>query len=139
MPFDLIVRFRAPGPTSHANYISLFRFRWSAQLRTGAVSSCLTTLVLPSQSGKFIPEKSNIWRDCVDGMHDWVQEHIREVRLLPSCRPQPKRGAGMGVTVTWYQVSAGHILGDPCDLALIYHVSQFLPKVGLSPTFRFTQ
>ena len=32
------------------------------------------------QSGKFIPEKSNIWRDCVDGHYDWVQEHILEVR-----------------------------------------------------------
>ncbi len=27
-------------------------------------------------SGKFIPEKSNIWRDCVDGYYDWVKEHI---------------------------------------------------------------
>lgn len=29
-------------------------------------------------SGKFVAEKSNIWRDCVDGYHDWVQEHIHE-------------------------------------------------------------
>merc|ERR1712207_55595 len=29
-------------------------------------------------SGKFIPEKSNIWRDCVDGYYDWVKEHIAE-------------------------------------------------------------
>lgn len=29
-------------------------------------------------SGKFIPEKSNIWRDCVDGYYDWVKEHISE-------------------------------------------------------------
>ncbi|EFJ53148.1 hypothetical protein VOLCADRAFT_115730, partial [Volvox carteri f. nagariensis] len=27
-------------------------------------------------SGKFIPEKTNIWRDCVDGYYDWVKEHI---------------------------------------------------------------
>jgi len=27
-----------------------------------------------------VPEKSNIWRDCVDGMYDWVKEHIAEVR-----------------------------------------------------------
>jgi hypothetical protein len=29
-------------------------------------------------TGRFIPEKSNIWRDCVDGMYDWVKEHIEE-------------------------------------------------------------
>ncbi|KAK9815614.1 hypothetical protein WJX72_006846 [[Myrmecia] bisecta] len=29
-------------------------------------------------SGRFIPEKSNIWRDCVDGYYDWVKEHIEE-------------------------------------------------------------
>lgn len=26
-----------------------------------------------------MPEKSNIWRDCVDGYYDWVKEHIAEV------------------------------------------------------------
>ena len=26
-----------------------------------------------------MPEKSNIWRDCVDGYYDWVKEHIEEV------------------------------------------------------------
>lgn len=31
------------------------------------------------QTGTFIPEKSNIWRDCVDGYYDWVKEHIEEV------------------------------------------------------------
>ena len=31
------------------------------------------------QTGKFVPEKSNIWRDCVDGFYDWVKEHIEEV------------------------------------------------------------
>lgn len=31
------------------------------------------------QNGKFVPEKSNIWRDCVDGYYDWVKEHIEEV------------------------------------------------------------
>ena len=31
-----------------------------------------------SQNGKFVPEKSNIWRDCVDGYYDWVKEHIME-------------------------------------------------------------
>ena len=29
-------------------------------------------------TGKFIPEKSNIWRDCVDGYYDWTKEHIAE-------------------------------------------------------------
>lgn len=31
-----------------------------------------------------MPEKSNIWRDCVDGYYDWVKEHIMEVCLFPS-------------------------------------------------------
>lgn len=35
-----------------------------------------------AQTGKFVPEKSNIWRDCCDGMYDWVKEHIEEVRWL---------------------------------------------------------
>lgn len=25
-----------------------------------------------------MPEKSNIWRDCVDGYYDWVKEHVAE-------------------------------------------------------------
>lgn len=29
-------------------------------------------------TGKFVPDKSNIWRDCVDGYYDWVKEHIAE-------------------------------------------------------------
>ena len=41
-----------------------------------------------AQTGNFIPEKSNIWRDCVDGYIDWVREHIEEVGIeeagLPS-------------------------------------------------------
>ena len=38
-----------------------------------------TTLAHPLyQNGKFVPEKSNIWRDCVDGYYDWVKEHIME-------------------------------------------------------------
>lgn len=37
-------------------------------------------VLLLLQTGKFIPEKSNIWRDCCDGMYDWVKEHILEVR-----------------------------------------------------------
>jgi hypothetical protein len=43
------------------------------------------------QTGKFIPEKCNIWRDCVDGMYDWVKEHIEEVRRarLPACGGGP--------------------------------------------------
>ena len=32
----------------------------------------------PQVTGRFIPEKSNIWRDCVDGYYDWVKEHIQE-------------------------------------------------------------
>lgn len=37
------------------------------------------------QSGRFIPEKSNIWRDCVDGYYDWVKEHIQEVGVYMNC------------------------------------------------------
>ena len=40
----------------------------------------LTEFSVCLQTGKFIPEKSNIWRDCVDGYLDWVKEHILEVR-----------------------------------------------------------
>jgi len=29
-------------------------------------------------TGKFVPDKTNIWRDCVDGYYDWVKEHIAE-------------------------------------------------------------
>lgn len=49
---------------------------------------CLHAAVLPLlllQTGKFIPEKSNIWRDCCDGMYDWVKEHIMEVWLMLMC------------------------------------------------------
>lgn len=42
------------------------------------------TLNFLVQSGKFIPEKSNIWRDCVDGYYDWVKEHIQEVYVISS-------------------------------------------------------
>ena len=31
------------------------------------------------QTGTFVPEKSNIWRDCVAGMYAWVKEHLEEV------------------------------------------------------------
>ena len=31
-----------------------------------------------SNGRRIIPEKSNIWRDCVDGYYDWVREHIAE-------------------------------------------------------------
>lgn len=32
----------------------------------------------PPQNGRFIPDKSNVWRDCCDGYYDWVKEHIEE-------------------------------------------------------------
>ena len=38
-----------------------------------------------------MPEKSNIWRDCVDGYYDWVKEHIEEVG------GQKRRRVGRGV------------------------------------------
>lgn len=33
-------------------------------------------------TGKFIPEKSNIWRDCCDGNWDWVREHVLDGATL---------------------------------------------------------
>jgi hypothetical protein len=51
------------------------------------------SLLLLLQTGKFIPEKSNIWRDCCDGMYDWVKEHIMEVSHAaghqPDCSTRP--------------------------------------------------
>lgn len=41
----------------------------------------------PTQSGRFIPDKSNIWRDCCDGYYDWVKEHINEVYIHESTHP----------------------------------------------------
>ncbi len=62
-----------------------------------------------AQTGRFVPEKSNIWRDCVDGYYDWVKEHIAEVRPRPHwrcvrsadatprrVRPRPRRTAHQG-------------------------------------------
>jgi hypothetical protein len=48
-------------------------------LRSAAPLGCLDKPLLCVQTGKFVPEKSNIWRDCVDGYIDWVREHIEEV------------------------------------------------------------
>ena len=38
-----------------------------------------------------MPEKTNIWRDCVDGYYDWVKEHIAEVsfQLFPRSLNHP--------------------------------------------------
>lgn len=43
------------------------------------------------QTGKFVPEKSNIWRDCVDGFYDWVKEHIEEVGSQKGGRRRGRR------------------------------------------------
>jgi hypothetical protein len=49
------------------------------------------------QTGVFIPEKSNIWRDCCDGMYDWVKEHVMEVRgAVGGARALKAAGAGAG-------------------------------------------
>jgi hypothetical protein len=31
-----------------------------------------------TQTGRFVPDKSNIWRDSCDGYLDWVKEHVAE-------------------------------------------------------------
>jgi len=65
MPFDLIVS----QATLNENV------QWYSALTCFFISALFP---LP-QNGKFVPEKSNIWRDCVDGYYDWVKEHIEEV------------------------------------------------------------
>ena len=34
-------------------------------------------------TGRFIPEKTNIWRDCVDGYLDWVKVGLPAVSAEP--------------------------------------------------------
>lgn len=72
MPFDLIVRL-ALAPPSQQSRLTPILPEWGFHI-----------LCVGTQSGKFIPEKSNIWRDCVDGFYDWVKQHIEEVGLNPS-------------------------------------------------------
>jgi hypothetical protein len=36
------------------------------------------------QTGLFVPDKSNIWRDSCDGYLDWVKEHVRDGCSLDS-------------------------------------------------------
>jgi hypothetical protein len=45
-----------------------------------------------------VPEKSNIWRDCVDGMYDWVKEHIAEARARAAAgeRESARRAPRLG-------------------------------------------
>lgn len=50
------------------------------------------------QSGKFVPEKTNIWRDCVDGFIDWVREHIEEVKT--------RCGVWNGTVVWWILIKS---------------------------------
>lgn len=35
-------------------------------------------------TGQFVPEKSNIWRDCVDGYYDWVKVK-HDINMLHFC------------------------------------------------------
>jgi len=42
------------------------------------ISGEVLTMPFDLITGKFVPDKSNIWRDCVDGYYDWVKEHIAE-------------------------------------------------------------
>lgn len=66
MPFDLIVRDVWE------------RAAVSLAIPMGSNSHALHLFF--SQTGKFVAEKSNIWRDCVDGHYDWVKQDIVEVR-----------------------------------------------------------
>lgn len=71
MPFDLIVRVLCVPGERESGQRSKRRRAKKINLPSPSPSP---------QSGVFIPEKSNIWRDCVDGYYDWVKEHILEVR-----------------------------------------------------------
>ena len=55
-----------------------------------------------AQTGVFVPEKSNIWRDCVDGMYDWVQEHIEEVCWRGSAAAAVPQRAALHSLLPWY-------------------------------------
>lgn len=63
------------------------------------------------QTGKFVPEKSNIWRDCVDGYYDWVKEHIEEVGGR-KCQC----GAGRRRLVQLGTSDALHSMITPCNI-----------------------
>ena len=81
-----------------------------------------------SQTGKFVPEKSNIWRDCVDGYYDWVKEHIEEVggqkrrrvgRGSPWCLHGRRRNTTVAIRhwsmsryARWQGGSGGHSRSD---------------------------
>ena len=92
MPFDLIVSKTKRARESNDGERTRKRERGSKIvffLLLTALFADLFPLSPPSplpptqkqqQSGVFVPEKSNIWRDCVDGYYDWVKEHIAEVR-----------------------------------------------------------
>ena len=75
MPFDLIVRLFFLFSYWYLSSFSLF-FSTSGRTDTHAMRFPLTSS--KQQTGRFIPDKSNIWRDCVDGYYDWVKEHINE-------------------------------------------------------------
>jgi len=68
------IRVSPPSP------IPLPRLRHHAVRPDGAQCGDPPARAHDPQTGRFVPEKSNIWRDCVDGMYDWVKEHIAEVR-----------------------------------------------------------
>lgn len=55
------------------------------------------------QTGVFIPEKSNIWRDCCDGMYDWVKEHVMEVRGWPFAAFGEHALSWGGVLTVWWE------------------------------------
>jgi hypothetical protein len=68
----------------------------------------LLLLLLLLQTGKFIPEKSNIWRDCCDGMYDWVKEHIMEVCPADICSIEHEHHPGLLSPVSATLVCLSH-------------------------------
>lgn len=89
MPFDLLVRELSQGGVCTASARARARGGQLAPQhplpsltpphlhKTTAHHQC--TVHRHRQTGAFIPEKSNVWRDCCDGMLDWVKEHVEEV------------------------------------------------------------
>lgn len=55
-----------------------------AQLCCAICLASFGTMPFDLITGKFIPEKSNIWRDSCDGFLDWVREHVYDGAPLNS-------------------------------------------------------
>ena len=79
VPPSLVATFERPGQHNHtACIVCLYLCIWAHHTACAAHPCSYCLPLSPPQTGVFIPEKSNIWRDCCDGMLDWVKEHVYE-------------------------------------------------------------